>query len=302
MSQFYLTLPSNSSALYYPNNTVAKFTTRLHKTFDLTGEWEVAMTELIYPHSWYTVGRGQNRFGSICRGCIPNVPVYLRASRSYAFDMEIPVGYYDDVESIVREMNTAVKKEFARMLVLMRRAVTRRPSRGGQTSTSTEIKIEEWAEPNFRFDPITRRVISKVPRTSRITFSDKLKDILGVETSNASNDYDNQTNVARLVNSQRVSDLEAGMHSMYVYCDLVEHVPVGDTAAPLLGIVDTEGKAGETIKKSFDRPRYIPLQKKTFDSLEIFISDAYGKPIPFENGTSTVTLHFRRAKDSYFLG
>ena len=96
--------------------------------------------------------------------------------------------------------------------------------------------------------------------------------------------------------------MEGGLHAIYVYCDLLENVPVGDTLAQLLGIVASDGKMGETIKKSFDKPRYVPLQKKTFDTVEIFIRDAHGKPVAFENGRSTVTLHFRRVKESYFLG
>ena len=79
------------------------------------------------------------------------------------------------------------------------------------------------------------------------------------------------------IRGNRACDLEGGLHAIYVYCDLLECVPVGDTMAPVLGIVDAEGgKLGETIKRTFERPRYIPLQKKSFDSVEIFIRDAYG--------------------------
>jgi hypothetical protein len=92
------------------------------------------------------------------------------------------------------------------------------------------------------------------------------------------------------------------MHAVHVCCNALESVPVGDTMAPLMGIVDAEGKLGEVIKKSFLKPRYIPLQKKSFDSLEILIRDAHGQPVAFESGRSTVSLHFRRAKESYFLG
>ena len=35
MSRFYLTLPSNSSMKYYPENTVAQFTTKLSNVIEL---------------------------------------------------------------------------------------------------------------------------------------------------------------------------------------------------------------------------------------------------------------------------
>ena len=50
-TQFYLTLPSNSSMAYFPNNTVANFRVRLAETIVLPGQWEVALAGLHYPHT-----------------------------------------------------------------------------------------------------------------------------------------------------------------------------------------------------------------------------------------------------------
>jgi hypothetical protein len=76
---------------------------------------------------------------------------------------------------------------------------------------------------------------------------------------------------------------------------------VGDTQAPLLRIVETSGKYGDKIRVNFDPPRYIPVQKQEFDSLEIDIRDEYGSPVSFESGQSVVTVHFRRTTNPYFL-
>ena len=51
MSRFYLTLPSNSSMDYYPQNTVAQYTTKLNSTIELDGDWEVGLTEISFPFS-----------------------------------------------------------------------------------------------------------------------------------------------------------------------------------------------------------------------------------------------------------
>ena len=54
-SHFYVTLPSDSSAAYYPNNTVARFVTRLPERVRLDGDYEMGLVEIIYPHTWYNV-------------------------------------------------------------------------------------------------------------------------------------------------------------------------------------------------------------------------------------------------------
>ena len=51
----YLTLPSNSSINYFPNNTLTHYTTKLLKIMDLDEAWEIGLAEIQYPHSWYNV-------------------------------------------------------------------------------------------------------------------------------------------------------------------------------------------------------------------------------------------------------
>ncbi|KAI2647385.1 hypothetical protein H4Q32_030010 [Labeo rohita] len=51
---FYVTLPCNSSLTVYPENRISSFTTRLAKTINLKGDWQVALAEIKYPRSWYT--------------------------------------------------------------------------------------------------------------------------------------------------------------------------------------------------------------------------------------------------------
>jgi len=48
MSRFYVTLPSNSSMDYCPNNTVGRFTTKLNSLIELEGDWEVGLTEISF--------------------------------------------------------------------------------------------------------------------------------------------------------------------------------------------------------------------------------------------------------------
>ncbi len=54
-TEFQLTLPSNSSVEYYPNNKATDFTTKLQTSISLEGEWEAALIDIQYPHNWYNI-------------------------------------------------------------------------------------------------------------------------------------------------------------------------------------------------------------------------------------------------------
>jgi hypothetical protein len=102
------------------------------------------------------------------------------------------------------------------------------------------------------------------------------------------------------IDGKRMIDMQRGFYSLFVYCDLVEPVLVGDMKAPLLRTVHIKGKDGEMINKIFQNVQYAPLQKKHFETIEINIRDDAGKPVPFERGRVIVTLHFKQKKPSFF--
>jgi len=85
------------------------------------------------------------------------------------------------------------------------------------------------------------------------------------------------------------------VQTLYVYCDILEHVIVGDVLASLLRIVDMKrrksyGNMHETLRS----PLYVPLQKKHFDTMEINIMTDTGKPVHFAIGKTVTVLEFKR--------
>jgi len=93
--------------------------------------------------------------------------------------------------------------------------------------------------------------------------------------------------------SKYPADLRGRVHSVYVYCDVLEHVPVGNTKAPLLRIVDTDDKSIGNIHRVFNPLLYVPLQKKTFNTIDIDMRTDFGATVPFLSGKSFVVLAFR---------
>ena len=100
--------------------------------------------------------------------------------------------------------------------------------------------------------------------------------------------------------SEREPNLTSNIRSVYVYCDLLEHVPVGDTKAPLLRIVNKSTELEGNVHHVFNPTLYVPLQKKCFDTVEIDMMIDTGVPVPFLSGKSFVVLEFRRVIHPYF--
>lgn len=95
-TQFYVWLPSNSSMNVFPSNTLAEYRVHLPQPLQLTGEWEVALTEIQYPHSWNNVRENfWNRF-YIKKG--DWIDVFI-----------VPQGHYTSLKSIIDKMNDLVK-------------------------------------------------------------------------------------------------------------------------------------------------------------------------------------------------
>jgi len=135
--------------------------------------------------------------------------------------------------------------------------------------------------------------LASAPRRVQVEFSLDLARLLGY-----SHNMRYGQRYPRL--SKYPPDLRGRVHSVYVYCDVLEHVPVGDTKAPLLRIVDTDDKSIGNIHRVFNPLLYVPLQKKTFNTIDIDMRTDFGTTVPFLSGKSFVLLEFRPVFRPYF--
>jgi len=276
MSQFYLTLPSNASMNVYPNNTVAQYTTKLANTVELDGDWEVGLVEIIYVHTWENVRSREYEV---------SIKELTNGLCSGWFRAFLPSGYYHSGKELAEEYgNIACIRQ------------------------SPGIKTN----PKFKFNERTNKMSIVVPRDTELQLSgDGLLEMTGfVPTKDEENGEEDDYKYVRLSNpmqdeltftSAHAIDVKCGFYSLYIYCDVLGHMHVGDTRAPLLRAIAVRGKHGEAVHEIFSKVTYIPLQKKVFDSIEINIMTDTGKPVPFVGGKSLVTLHFRRSSNPYLL-
>jgi len=244
MSHFYLTLPSNSSMRCYEGNTAAKYTTQIPNAIDLSGDWEVALSEIIYPSKF-----------DLVRGTDCKIEVYVDGmyTRQYNLDRS----KYDAAATLIRDLNIVTNRTYYLMSY-------------DETAKQATVKVFEAG------------VV--------LTFSEALAHALGFSKKffNGPNTYV----------GERITDEPS---TMYVYCDLIEHVTVGDIRVPLLRTFGMEKSSNDVVHRTFPNLVYVPLQKKQFDSIEMNIMNDTGETMPFAFGKSVVLLHFRRSSNPYFL-
>src|SRR5260221_12185392 len=100
--------------------------------------------------------------------------------------------------------------------------------------------------PVFKYNELTKRVFATIRKNTLVGFSPTLASMLGI--GGPQNPIQNQFDVEDLPwYSRHPCAVHRGFHSMYVYCDALEHVPVGDTRAPLLRIVNVRRNRGDSI-------------------------------------------------------
>jgi len=139
----YLTLPSNSSYKFYPNNTKSHFTTKLHTPLSFKDlNYEVALTDIYYPHTWNNIDEDEGRM------------VITRLGTDFSFTSTIKNGHYNSATDLIDAINGV--NDLTRV---------------GPDSTPITLK---W-------DHVTQKVHMSVARGFSIKFSKALVQILGLK-------------------------------------------------------------------------------------------------------------------------
>jgi len=99
MSRFTLTLPSNSSMNYHPNNTASQYTTKLNHVIELDGNWEVGLLEASFPSKTDNVLPDECFF-----------TIYIAGGKYH--EVKLPAGYYTKPDQIVVAMYLAQRRTF----------------------------------------------------------------------------------------------------------------------------------------------------------------------------------------------
>lgn len=95
-------------------------------------------------------------------------------------------------------------------------------------------------------------------------------------------------------------DFRRSIYSIYVYCNLCNDIVVGGKRVPLLrNVAFNSTKWGSTVSILFNSPLYIGINASVINTIDIELRDDMGELIPFTEGKTVITLHFRRRPHSH---
>ena len=238
----------------FPSNTAAHFKTRLTTPISLVGEWDVALYEIHYKRFWNAINPID---AEIVYEFKPPSTTTQRAS-VYLYQ-----GYYSTIEEVVTSLNSLFN------------------------NLKTAQKLERV--PAFEYNIRKRKIYIEMQPGESLHFKPKLAAMLGITTNPV-----HCGNESRKYQGEDLFNLDETIHTLYVYCDIIENMPVGNEEAPLLRIVGVDAKQGEIVRKTYDNPMYVPVRIKKFDTIEIDIKSNTGEHVPFQHSKSEVILHFRK--------
>lgn len=274
MKSFYMTLLSTSSKDYFPGNTAASFSVQLPRHYNLEGDWEGAMAEIHYPYTMVNVEQTMIKLETVpitdefySAGSNGNdISKFINTSTKSSTH-HIGPGHYDTVENIVKAVNNIIAK------------ATRQPA-------------------FFIFDPLSNTVtcVNSIIKggkwISYCTLSKNLALQLGY----------NDDGIIRPDGKAAPYPVNQTMmipEKMLIYCNILEPQIIGDSWGRVLRLVNTfsglsRPAFGQGCHEYFNTLQYIPIQIKNFESITIDIKDINGQHIPFQYGTLSVKLHFRK--------
>lgn len=275
---FYITLFSNSSMDFYKENKTSSYTVQLPRSMSLSGDWSVALTEFQYPYSFFNVQDGDNEIRIKTLLITTEIKDWVEANPEKAslanveaefhyewIECKITPGFYESEEKLILAVNDAIEKAVGNVTFFVI----------DESSKRLEAKPESVS--------VGKQMILA------ITFSNRLSLQLGYTPGEEISENNGQ--------SIHVVNLISGIpDKMLIYCDIVEPQIVGDKWAKVIRsiTITPESNFGKPCSIDFTQLQYIPLQMRHFESISIDIRDTNAKLFPFQYGTSSVKLHFRK--------
>ena len=247
---------------FFPSNTITNFVTRLPHEFRFNGEWVVGLSEIQFPQTFLHVSNEkENNYIAVWS--------YSETDDKMSTKSEsIQTGVYKDINSFLETINNLsnVKNHIKFTLDV------------GSHITAVRICNQKCAtEHSISLSPLLCRIMGfnacLKQENSLIRINDKVRSNHPASLSNALPSV------------------------LFVYTDICEPHVTGDVQTPLLRVVPVDVKKyeyGSVRLQAFPVPKYIPLLKANFGTIEIDIRDELGRPMAFDRGVLTVTLHFKR--------
>lgn len=252
---FYVVLPSNVKNGY--QNKANSFRIRLPNQIDLTGgNWEVGLSELIYPLSAYNIGNSTPQ------------------DRCIAFEIDgtllytvLDKGFYKTIDVLLEKLNELISlslpKEHSALFEFDR------------TSYKTQLTVSKGVQLKFLGSELSY-CLGFPFQTNTIQFSD------GVAVSTYAADIS-----AALQEMYIYSDIVSPQIVGQTQANLLKLIS--------LASIKGDRQFGDKVHVKFTKPQFLKLRTPVFQEILTEIKTASGAEFPFKFGTVILTLCFRRA-------
>ena len=227
---FRISLPSNASLDYYPNNTPSNFTVKPVQAFS-NPEYECALAEIIFPNRLINVRSNGNTV------VIRRMLKKFGETGSIKKTLIIPPGYYDSIGKLIKAIEKAGLKKYVQK------------TRANNTVTTKKLII-------IHYNAVESKVTVHTFNQYGIQFGFDIARLLGFPVS-----YEGvwNGNYSSIIEGVKKGDFHAtpsaGLNTLYVYTDIIKEQFVGGTSAPLLRIINMDQKTNneDYTTKTFQR-------------------------------------------------
>ena len=283
-----VTLESDDQKDLFPNNTPSRFRLRLPEQWTLDATWEVALVQLLMPHTFHNVQDRQIQ-------CSVNYP-------SGKQDIFLAGGLYVTLADVVLALHQAIETET--------------PVSDAGTIARVQLQLDEkgfygWTFPTNDFSLYLpgwlARVLGYLDWESwTVPFyykSDVRHPTVEITSTDTQTGRPTEVEITRshtmaLPADHRVWSFISpnSFQNVYVHCNVAEPVYVGSQMAKVVLIHGINPQKGVLEDVPIPHLIFSRLSHFTFRDLEIDIRDNLGRPIPFQGGNVTAALYFRQRK------
>lgn len=320
-TDFLVTLPSNSNMSTHPTNEPANYTVKLASPITLTGDWEAALVSVQYSPTWMTF---QNRITlavfaipdeDLDGKFVPHGTIYQPHAKVFAETdilVAVPNKTYTEINQSLKNSDKVASNLHFKVVHILPRYYATALDLGEELCRvlNNALKICNITV-RYDYDFTTRKGYFTVYGGSVSICMENYMifgELLGHEArwlpcgmcpSYSQRRHDSPHFYRLGLASYREPRLSK-VSSLWVYTNITEYQQVGDTKAPLLGIIPAQGVIGQRSHYTVNPINFLALNRNHIPEINIQITDDQGKRIPFQTGKNhdnvVCCLRFRRRK------
>jgi hypothetical protein len=282
--EFYLTLLSDASLNFYPENRHNFFTVQLPRTIHLSEDFRVAATSITFPQTVQNMTADNNRLILEMDKYDPKDPDEVFKLR---VTINVPHDNYANIYEVIKGLNVAAAEKFMNI-------------KGEQLGDL--FKINE-ATQRIEIDSLQRDLLCKKSKIqydgtksqchmTRLYLEGRLALMCGFDP-----DKHNLLNKNETI-GRYPYNLNLGFpNQLFIHTDIIESQIIGDKKTQVLKIcpiLDKMASFGDVTERTFHNCDFLKLAKRSFDKITIQIKDNKDALLPFLFGSLTVQLLFKK--------